>query len=43
MNASRSPSEAPPPRMERLARLPVFFALEGKRAVVAGAGAAATW
>lgn len=43
MNASRSPSEAPPPRMERLARLPVFFALEGKRALVAGGSAAAVW
>ena len=39
MNASRSPSEAPPPRMEPLARLPVFFALEGKRALVAGGSA----
>ncbi len=43
MNASRSPSEAPPPRMERLSRLPVFFALEGKRALVAGGSAAAAW
>ena len=30
MNASRSPSEAPPPRMARLARLPVFLALGGR-------------
>ena len=29
--------------MEPLARLPVFFALDGKRAVVAGGGAAAAW
>ena len=36
MNAPRIPVEAKPPRMERLARLPVFFALRGKRAVVAG-------
>ena len=43
MNAPRSPSEAPPPRMARLARLPVFFALEGRRAVVAGESAAAAW
>lgn len=43
MNVSRSPSEAPPPRMERLARLPVFFALEGKRALVMGGSAAAAW
>jgi uroporphyrin-III C-methyltransferase/precorrin-2 dehydrogenase/sirohydrochlorin ferrochelatase len=37
------PSEAKPPRMEPLARLPVFFALEGRRAVVAGSSAAAAW
>jgi hypothetical protein len=35
MNASRSQSDAPPPRMERLAQLPVFFALDGERAPVA--------
>ena len=29
--------------MEPLARLPVFFALDGKRAVVAGNGAAVAW
>jgi len=29
--------------MRPLARLPVFFALKGKRCVVAGSGAAATW
>jgi len=29
--------------MEALARLPVFFALNGRRAVVAGGGAAAAW
>jgi len=29
--------------MEALARLPVFFGLQGRRAVVAGAGAAAAW
>ena len=40
MNAPRTPAEAKPPRMERLARLPVFFALAGKRAVVAGGTAA---
>ena len=39
----RTPSEARPPRMEALARLPVFYALEGKRAVVAGGSAAAAW
>src|ERR1043165_3687916 len=39
----RTPSEARPPRMEPLARLPVFFALAGKRAVIAGGSAAAAW
>lgn len=43
MNASRTPSEARPPRMEALARLPVFYALEGKRTIVAGGSAAAAW
>ena len=37
------PAETRPPRMARLARLPVFFALAGKRAVVAGGSAAAAW
>jgi uroporphyrin-III C-methyltransferase/precorrin-2 dehydrogenase/sirohydrochlorin ferrochelatase len=37
------PSEKKPPRMEPLARLPLFFALEGKRAVLAGGSAAAAW
>ena len=40
---TRTPSEAGPPRMEALARLPVFYALAGKRAVVAGGSAAAAW
>jgi uroporphyrin-III C-methyltransferase / precorrin-2 dehydrogenase / sirohydrochlorin ferrochelatase len=39
----RRPIEAPGPRMERLARLPVFLALEGKRALVVGDSAAAVW
>ena len=43
MSASRIPSEARTPRMEALARLPVFFSLAGKRAVVAGGTAAAAW
>src|SRR4051812_5134161 len=30
-------------RMKELARLPVFFALEGKRALIAGGSAAAAW
>ncbi|HXW30484.1 MAG TPA: siroheme synthase CysG, partial [Xanthobacteraceae bacterium] len=40
---TRRPIEAPGPRMELLARLPVFLALEGKRALVVGEGAAAVW
>ena len=43
MSASRTPSETRMPRMEPLARLPVFFGLTGKRAVVAGGSAAAAW
>ena len=40
---TRTPSEARTPRMEALARLPVFYALAGRRAVVAGGSAAAAW
>ena len=40
---SRDPTEIPTARIGRLSRLPVFFALEGKRAVVAGGGQAAAW
>ena len=40
---TRTPSEARTPRMEALARLPVFYALTGKRAVVAGGSAPAAW
>jgi len=43
MSASRTPSELRPPRMERLARLPLFFAMEGKRALVGGGSAGAAW
>jgi uroporphyrin-III C-methyltransferase / precorrin-2 dehydrogenase / sirohydrochlorin ferrochelatase len=43
MSASRTPSEAREPRMERLARLPVFFALAGRRVVLAGGTPAAAW
>src|SRR5262245_53551893 len=39
----RTPSEAKPARMDALTRLPVFFALEGKRVVVAGGSSAAAW
>src|SRR3954467_4243602 len=40
---TRTPSETKPPRMEPLARLPVFLALDSKRAVVAGGTPAAAW
>ena len=43
MTASRIPLEQKPPRMESLARLPLFFALDAKRALVAGGNAAAAW
>src|SRR5258708_4269497 len=43
MSASRTPSETRTPRMEPLARLPVFFGLAGKRTVVAGGTPAAAW
>jgi len=38
-----NPPEARAPRMAALARLPVFFALDGKRVVLAGAGGGAAW
>ena len=41
--STRTPAEASSPRMEPLARLPVFYALAGKRVVVAGGSAAAAW
>ena len=40
---SRLPKDIQTGRMGRLSRLPAFFALEGKRAVVAGSGQAAAW
>jgi len=43
MNGSRKPLEMTPTRLGTLARLPVFFALGGKRAVLAGGSAAAAW
>ena len=43
MTDIRTPVEARPPQMQPLARLPVFLALEGKRAVVSGGTAAAAW
>src|ERR1700678_3795860 len=39
----RKPTKVQTTRIGPLARLPAFFALEGKRAVVAGSGQAATW
>jgi uroporphyrin-III C-methyltransferase / precorrin-2 dehydrogenase / sirohydrochlorin ferrochelatase len=39
----RVPTEIRTARMGPLSRLPAFFALEGKRAVVAGSGDPATW
>ena len=43
MTAPRLPADLSPPRMDALARLPVFLALEGKRAVMAGGSAQAAW
>jgi uroporphyrin-III C-methyltransferase/precorrin-2 dehydrogenase/sirohydrochlorin ferrochelatase len=40
---ARMPLETRPARMEPLARLPLFFALEGRRAVLAGGSQAAAW
>jgi uroporphyrin-III C-methyltransferase/precorrin-2 dehydrogenase/sirohydrochlorin ferrochelatase len=40
---SRAPSEIKATRMGPLSRLPAFFALENKRAVVAGGSQAASW
>jgi uroporphyrin-III C-methyltransferase / precorrin-2 dehydrogenase / sirohydrochlorin ferrochelatase len=43
MSTSRTPAEARESRMGPLARLPVFFALAGKRVVLAGGTPAAAW
>jgi uroporphyrin-III C-methyltransferase / precorrin-2 dehydrogenase / sirohydrochlorin ferrochelatase len=40
---TRAPQEVRPPRMGALARLPVFLALQGHRAIVAGGTPAAAW
>lgn len=41
--APRSPREAAPARMGRLAKLPLFMDLDGKRVIVAGGEAGAAW
>jgi uroporphyrin-III C-methyltransferase/precorrin-2 dehydrogenase/sirohydrochlorin ferrochelatase len=43
MTAPRQPADLDEPRMETLARLPLFFALEGKRAILAGTSGQAAW
>jgi uroporphyrin-III C-methyltransferase / precorrin-2 dehydrogenase / sirohydrochlorin ferrochelatase len=43
VTADRSPANIPSPRIGPLARLPAFFALQGKRAIVVGATPAAAW
>ena len=43
MKSLRKPLETKSPRLGALARLPLFFALTGKRAVLAGGSAAAAW
>src|SRR5580704_7892040 len=43
MTEPRLPADLEPPRMEALARLPVFLALESKRAILAGGTAQAAW
>ncbi len=43
MSAERTPTETKPERFGALARLPLFFALKGKRAVIAGGSPAAAW
>src|SRR5215467_6725926 len=43
MPAARLPADLQPPRMDALARLPLFFALDAKRVVVAGGNAQAAW
>jgi uroporphyrin-III C-methyltransferase/precorrin-2 dehydrogenase/sirohydrochlorin ferrochelatase len=43
MTLSAVPVDPPPARMAPLARLPLFFKLDGRRAVVAGGSPAAAW
>ncbi|WP_296585407.1 siroheme synthase CysG [Xanthobacter sp.] len=42
-SSPRAPRETRQARMEALARLPVFFGLEGRRVLVAGGGEPAAW
>src|SRR5262249_11182427 len=43
IEAQRQPRQTRTPRMQALARLPIFLDLEGKRALVAGNGAPVAW
>ena len=43
MTVPRLPADLRPPRMDALARLPIFLALEGRRAVMAGGDEATAW
>ena len=43
LEAQRPPPQTRTPRMQALARLPIFLDLEGKRALVAGNGAPVSW
>jgi uroporphyrin-III C-methyltransferase / precorrin-2 dehydrogenase / sirohydrochlorin ferrochelatase len=43
LEAQRQPQQTRTPRMQALARLPIFLDLEGKRALVAGNGASVAW
>ncbi|HZH09038.1 MAG TPA: siroheme synthase CysG [Microvirga sp.] len=43
LQLSRKPSEAEPGRLGRLAKLPVFFDLQGKRVVLVGGSSGAAW
>ena len=43
MTDARKPADTRPPRMDDLARLPLFYALGGKRALVVGGRGPAAW
>src|SRR5260370_5230971 len=43
VEVQRRPQPARSPRMQPLARLPIFFELQGKRAIIAGNGAPVAW